>query len=179
MTSGTGRPAVYRPPTAAGGFTLLELAAVLFLIALFLGSATYFVSEGASWGNAEDRGSQLTLMAKKAARFSASSGQTHRIVLTKRHAELRTGPAGATTEHTVSVGDLDIGDEFEIWIDRQGGDGWEQPGRDGYDWEFYPNGLNHPLRIKLAGGDTSFYEVTFGPVAAAVQDIGFAEGGQR
>ncbi len=157
------------PPPA--GFTLLELVMVLFIMALFLGIASFSFQGIDAEEALRKPASELQKMARDAVRRAGMYEQTQTIEFTK---------TGFAMRFAKDPADIKKGEENQLWlhqvkvpvnmklsIQRWGSTKWQAA--TGQRWVMLSSGLCEPLTVRMELGN-SYLEMHFNPLTGGVQD---------
>jgi type II secretory pathway pseudopilin PulG len=166
-TSATGRNS--RWGGARGGYTLLEICIVMFILALLIGLAAPNVS---SWLAEEQLRAplrQLELFARTARITAIDRQRPFDLLITAGGFQIEEAPGWGKPEPTVDPYPLPTG--IEVRSEGWGETVYSTP--DERRWRFLPNGLCQPLSVKLTHG-LSEIAIRFDPLTADVDEETYA-----
>ena len=130
----------------AGGFTLLEMLAVMAIMVIMLGIASFAIRQAAPEPSVRKPGDELVRLAKTAVRASAIQGRGFSVAIDKGGFTLL-GAEDAQRDR------ISIPKGMKIHIKRWGAREWEEA--DGHRWWFGSQGLCEPLSVRLAAKDSA------------------------
>jgi prepilin-type N-terminal cleavage/methylation domain-containing protein len=144
MTSGRNNPRPPRPVPA--GFTLLEMIAVMAVMMLMLGIASFAMRQGSPDPTVRKPGNELIRLAKTAVRASATQGRGFALTFDRAGFSL----VGSENQQRDRI---NLPKGMKISIKRWGGRDW-QPA-EGHRWWFGSQGLCEPLSVRIDAKDSA------------------------
>lgn len=145
---------------AASGFTLLEMVAVMAVMVLMLGIATFAMRQSGTNLSVEKPGDELVRLAKTAVRASAVQGHSFSVMFDKGGISLLGAQAGQRDRVSLEKG-------MKVFIKRFGDRSW-QPA-EGYRWWFGQQGLCEPLSVRIEAKDSAIM-LRFNPLTGTASE---------
>ena len=161
MTSVIGDDALSSPPRPGPrGFTLIEVAVVLFLITIVVAAAIPVVLDLSKHESLRETSRTLRAMAKTAQSQAVRDGKPYAIEFDRRAFVIRAADPDAAPLHTYPVGE-GIGYEIRTHLS----DRWQPP--DGQRWFFLPSGVTAPMEVTMRS-NRAWILLRFDPLTANV-----------
>jgi type II secretory pathway pseudopilin PulG len=146
-------PASSHRPSAAAGFTILEIVIVLAIVVLLVAAATPEISSMLLAEKLKAPARELEAMAITARCNALAEQRPYQIVLKQdgfRLERLGEGKdSGLVSEYTMSK---DVAFELASWPQEK----WSRPKR--HIWYFPPTGLCEPIRVMFRKGESYFMQ---------------------
>jgi type II secretion system protein H len=158
-------------PRPCGGFTLLELLVVLFIMALFISVAAFSFQGVSGEEKLRTPASELQQVAREAVRRAAMYEQPEVIVFEKRgfgiryREDINLAQPSKAPRHWFHHVELPA--DMELKIRRWGQNNWLPAA--GQIWVVQSSGLCEPLTVRLERGK-SYLEMQFNPITGGVAD---------
>ena len=130
----------------AAAFTLLEMIAVMAVMMLMLGIASFAMRQASPDPSVRKPGDELIRLSKTAVRASAVQGRGFAITFDRSGFSLVTEESGQRDRVNLPKG-------MKVFIKRWGGRDWEAA--DGHRWWFGSQGLCEPISVRLAAEDSA------------------------
>jgi len=153
----------------AGGFTLLEMGLVLFVLVLMVGAAIPVTSGLMAEERLRRHTNDLLLYARTARRLAVAENRFYEIRFAPDEFTLEPSPAsGGRPEEVVSRHVLPADTHYAL----QGWQKSEFSKPDDEVWVFSPGGICEPIRVHFQA-DNNWIEFAFNPLTARAQEERF------
>ncbi len=176
----------FRPAARSAGFTLIEIVVTLFIVLIILGTAVLSIDSVMKESRLQKEATAVKLAARKSLRTALAERQSYTITFRPTYftvaptypaavpeevlaARQRRGSRGRQEEEVLPPGGVrhDFEEGMFLQVRRWGEVNWRPPGELGDRWVFEPSGICEPISVRL-NHETSFVELTFNPLTAAV-----------
>jgi type II secretion system protein H len=155
-----------QPSRASHGFTLLEMALVLFILAVIAALAIPAASGLVARERLKSEAKALQDYAVSARRLAVTEGRPYEIILDARGFWL-----GPFVEDGVkkqdAMGSVQLPANVAYTVQRWDADGFGKPREES--WVFQPDGICEPIRVHFQSGD-GWIEYSFNPLTAGPRD---------
>ena len=179
-TSANNKPRLFQPfnpstfqhlSSRPAGFTLLEMVMVLFIMALFVGVASFSFQGSDDEEALRKPASELQRLARDAVRRAGMYEQTQTIEFQKTGFAMRFAKDPADVkkgeENQIWLKQVKVPDKMKLSILRWGSTKWQAA--PGQRWVMLPSGLCEPISVRMELG-RSYIEMRFNPLTGGVQD---------
>ena len=146
------------------GYTLLEIALVVSIIVLLIGTAIPMTSGFIREQRLRGVVRELLVYAKTARTDAITTGRTSEVIFEKDGFALRRTGAEEPSETFV------LPEGMNYLLEPFGSDKVLRP--DGQRWIFRATGLSQPLTVRIEAGE-AYLQVTFDPLTAGISDESF------
>ena len=157
----------YKKHTRRGqGFTLLEMALVLFILLVIAGIAIPATSGLFAQERLKAQAKSLEDYAASARKLAVTEGRAYEIVFHPTGFSLERLPSGEAKKED-AVGSVKLASNVRIGVQRWGSDGFAKPLDES--WVFRPDGICEPIRVHFENKD-GWIEYSFNPLTARPRD---------